>query len=202
MKIALIGAAGNVGSRLLKELTDRGHQVTAVDLNPDAVAKVPGVTPIAADVGNVSALSKVLYGHDVVISAVRFLISDPNKLIEAIKTAGVKRYVVVGGAASLEVAPGVRLLDTPNFPAQYKDEANAGAVFLGRLRKEDSLDWTFLSPSALFTPGERTGKFRLGGDQLLSGEGGSKISFEDYAIALVDEVEKPAHIKKRFTVGY
>jgi putative NADH-flavin reductase len=107
-----------------------------------------------------------------------------------------------GRAGSLEVAPGVKLIETPEFPEIYKAEAAAGGVFLDVLRKEPSLDWTFLSPSALFIPGERTGKFRLGGDQLLANDKGSSISFEDYAIAMADEIEKPAHSRARFTVGY
>jgi putative NADH-flavin reductase len=108
----------------------------------------------------------------------------------------------VGGAGSLEVAPGVKLIETPEFPPIYKAEAAAGGAFLDLLRKETSLDWTFLSPSALFVPGERTGKFRIGGDRLLANEKGSSISFEDYAVALADEIEKPAHSRQRFTVGY
>jgi uncharacterized protein len=114
----------------------------------------------------------------------------------------VKRYLIVGGAGSLEVAPGVRLIDTPNFPEAYKAEATAGAAFLDLLRGETGLDWTFLSPSALFVAGERTGKFRLGKDLLLANAEGSRISFEDFALALVDELEKPAHPRQRFTVGY
>ncbi len=109
---------------------------------------------------------------------------------------------MVGGAGSLEVAPGVKLIETPQFPALYKAEAAAGGAFLDLLRQETRLDWTFLSPSALFEPGERTGKFRLGGDQLLTNEKGSSISFEDYAVAMADEIEKPAHSRRRFTVGY
>jgi hypothetical protein len=108
----------------------------------------------------------------------------------------------VGGAASLFVAPGKRLLDQPDFPAAYKAEATAGAAFLDALRGVSDLDWTFISPSALFVPGERTGKFRLAKDELLVGEKGSTISYEDYAVALVDEIEKPAHVRQRFTVGY
>jgi hypothetical protein len=133
---------------------------------------------------------------------VHFLASDPQKLIEAVHAAGVGRYLVVGGAGSLEVAPGVKLIETPEFPEIYKAEAAAGGAFLDLLRQETRLDWTFLSPSALFVPGERTGKFRLGGDQLLANEKGSRISFEDYAVAMADEIERPAHSRRRFTVGY
>lgn len=202
MKVALIGATGNVGSRILAELSRRGHSVTAVARDISKVPSLPGVTPAKADAGDAAALSSVLKGHDAVISSVHFTASDPHKLLAAVHASGVPRYLVVGGAGSLEVAPGVKLIDTPEFPAIYKTEAAAGGVFLDILRKETKLDWTFLSPSAVLAPGERTGKFRLGGDQLLTNEKGSSISMEDYAVALVDEVEKPAHTRRRFTVGY
>lgn len=203
MKVALIGASGNAGSRILDELVRRGHTVTAVVRNPDRIAAASGVTATRGDVYDGAGLAKRLAGHDAVISAVHFAASDPKILIEAVRTSGVKRYLVVGGAGSLEVAPGVRLVDTPTFPAAYKDEATRGAVFLDRLRGESELDWTFLSPSALFVPGERTGTFRLGGDVLLTAaDGTSSVSFEDFAIALVDELETPKHVRRRFTVGY
>ena len=202
MKIALIGASGNAGSRILAELSRRGHAVTAIARHPENVPELNGVTPVKADANDVAGLAAALKQHDVVVSSVHFTASDPRKLIEAVHASGVGRYLVVGGAGSLEVAPGVKLIDTPEFPAKYKAEAAAGAAFLEQLRKETQLDWTFLSPSALFVPGERTGKFRLGGDQLLTSEKGSSISFEDYAIAMADEIEKPAHSRKRFTVGY
>jgi putative NADH-flavin reductase len=145
----------------------------------------------------------LLRGHDAVISSVHFTASDPALLIEAVRESGVKRYFIVGGAGSLEVAPGVKLIETPEFPAAYKAEAAKGGEFLELLRNSaGDLDWTFLSPSAVFVAGERTGKFRLGKDQLLTNAKGSSISFEDYAIAAVDELEKPAHIRERFTVGY
>ena len=202
MKVALIGASGNGGSRLLAELSRRGHQVTAIARNPDTIAKLPGVTVKKGDVFDKPGLVRLLKGHDAVISAVHFTASDPKLLIEAVKEAGVKRYFVVGGAGSLEVAPGVKLIDTPQFPAAHKAEATKGGEFLELLRKDKELDWTFLSPSAVIAPGERTGKFRLGKDQLLTHDKGSNISWEDYAIAAVDELEKPAHIRERFTVGY
>jgi len=176
--------------------------VTAIARHPENVPPLAGVTPVKADANDVAGLVPALKGHDAVVSSVHFLASDPHKLIEAVKSAGVPRYLVVGGAGSLEVAPGVKLIDTPDFPAIYKAEAAAGGIFLDMLRKEPTLDWTFLSPSALFIPGERTGKFRLGGDQLLTNDKGSSISFEDYAIAMADEIEKPAHSRARFTVGY
>jgi uncharacterized protein len=202
MKIALIGATGNAGSRILTELSRRGHVVTAIARNPQKIPELKGVTPRQADANDVAGLAAALRGHDVVISSVHFTASDPNKLIEAVQTAGVSRYLVVGGAGSLEVAPGVKLIDTPQFPAIYKNEAAAGGAFLDLLRQQTTLDWTFLSPSAMFVAGERTGKFRLGGDQLLTNDKGSSISFEDYAIAMADEVEKPVHSRQRFTVGY
>ncbi|WP_210485609.1 NAD(P)-dependent oxidoreductase [Microvirga antarctica] len=202
MNVALIGATGQAGSRILAELASRGHTVTAIVRNPETVPALPGVTAKKADVLDQDGLAKVLHGHDAVISAVHFTASDPHKLLAAVRASGVKRYLVVGGAASLEVAPGVKLLDTPNFPDAYKAEASAGSAFLDLLRAEHDVDWTFLSPSAAFGPGERTGTFRLGTDQLLTGQHGSRISFEDYAIALADELEKPAHSRARFTVGY
>ena len=202
MSIALISASGNAGSRILKELSDRGHQVKAIARHPEEIAKLPNVTAEKGDVFDKVGLASLLKGHDIVVSAVPFTASDPRILIDAVKSAGAKRYLVVGGAGSLEVAPGVKLIDTPDFPDAYKAEAARGGEFLDLLRREKSLDWTFLSPSAVFAPGKRTGKFRLGKDRLLTTDKGSGISFEDYAIALVDEIEKPAHSRQRFTVGY
>jgi putative NADH-flavin reductase len=202
MKVALIGASGQAGSRILAELTRRGHHVTGIARHPDKIAAGPSVSAKKGDVFDRDGLVALLKGHDAVVSSVHFTASDPNILIEAVRAAGVKRYIVVGGAGSLEVAPGVKLIDTPQFPAIYKEEAGKGGEFLDLLRKESTLDWTFLSPSAMFIAGERTGKFRLGKDQLLTNDKGSSISFEDYAIALIDELEKPAHSRQRFTVGY
>ena len=202
MKVALIGASGNGGSRLLAELSRRGHEVTAIARHPEKIAKLPGVIARRGDVFDEAGLVQLLKGHDAVISAVHFTASDPKLLIEAVRQSGVKRYFVVGGAGSLEVAPGVKLIDTPQFPAAYKAEAAKGGEFLELLRKVKDLDWTYLSPSATIAPGERTGKFRLGQDQLLTSDKGSHISWEDYAIAAVDELEKPAHVRERFTVGY
>jgi uncharacterized protein len=203
MKIAVIGASGNAGSRITAELARRGHSVTAIARHPEKIASLANVTPTKGDVMDQAGLARLLAGHDAAISSVHFLASDPAKLIGAAKESKVGRYLVVGGAGSLEVAPGVRLVTTPGFPVAYKAEAEKGAAFLDLLRAEKELNWTFLSPSALFTPGERTGKFRLGNDQLLtSADGKSSISFEDFAVALADEIERPAHIRQRFTVGY
>lgn len=202
MKVALIGATGHVGSELLKELVRRGHAVTAIVRNPEKLPPATNVIAKKGDVFDTAGLTELLKGHDAVISAVHFTASDPQKLMDAVKAAGVKRYLVVGGAGSLEVTPGVALVTTPGFPAEYKDEALKGGDFLALLRQENGLDWTFLSPSALLFDGPRTGIFRLGKDQLLSNEKGSSISVADYAIAFTDELEKPAHAKQRFTVGY
>jgi uncharacterized protein len=203
MKIAVIGASGNAGSRISAELARRGHSVTAIARNPEKITAQANVTPTRGDVMDQAGLARLLAGHDAAISSVHFLASDPAKLIGAAKESKVGRYLVVGGAGSLEVAPGVRLVTTPGFPVAYKAEAEKGAAFLDLLRAEKELNWTFLSPSALFTAGERTGKFRLGIDQLLtSADGKSSISFEDFAVALADEIERPAHIRQRFTVGY
>jgi putative NADH-flavin reductase len=202
MKIALVGASGNAGSRILKELSNRGHAVTAIARHPEKIATLPSVTAVKGDIGDRQGLAALLGGHDAVISSVRFADGAPTRLLEAVRASGVRRYLVVGGAASLEVAPGKRLLDTPQFPAAYKPEASAAAAYLDMLKGVGDLEWTFLSPSALFVAGERTGKFRLGKDELLTSDKGSTISYEDYAIALADEIEQPKHIRQRFTVGY
>lgn len=186
MKIAVAGASGRAGSEITKELSRRGHAVTAIARNPEKIAALPNVTPTKGDVLDQAGLARLWSGHDVAVSSVHFLASDPLKLI-----------------GSLEVAPGVKLVTTSGFPAQYKAEAEAGSAFLELLRREKDLNRTFLSPSALFTDGERTAKFRLGTDQLLADANGkSWITFADYAVALADEIERPAHLKQRFTVGY
>ena len=203
MKIAVVGASGNAGSRIVAELARRGHAITAIARHPENIAKLPHVTAVAGDVHDQPCMTRLLSGHDAAISSVHFLDSDPAKLVAAARDSKVGRYLVVGGAGSLEVAPGVRLVTTPGFPVQYKAEAEKGAAFLDLLSAEKQVNWTFLSPSALFIAGERTGKFRLGTDQLLTGpDGKSWISFEDFAVALADEIEHPAHIRQRFTVGY
>jgi putative NADH-flavin reductase len=167
------------------------------------VAPLPGLEVKTGDATDAAQLAPLLVGQDAVISASNFTSSDPKALITAVKQAGVGRLLVVGGAGSLEAAPGQALADTPDFPDAYKPEAAAGQAFLDVLRSEQDLDWTFLSPSAEFAPGVRTGKFRLGGDQLLvDAQGKSGISMEDFAIALVDELETPQHSRQRFTVGY
>jgi uncharacterized protein len=203
VKVALIGASGSIGSQILAELRSRGHAVTAIARNPEKIARAAGVTAVAADVGDEKALAATLRGHDAVIGAVRFRNFDPQVLLRAIKGSGVKRLIMVGGAGSLEARPGVQLIDTPDFPEVAKAEASAGRSALNALRAESTLDWTFPSPSAVIAPAERTGKFRLGKDAVLIGaDGKSRISIPDYAIALVDELENPRHVRQRFTVGY
>ncbi len=202
MKIALVGASGNAGSRILKELSDRGHSVTAIARHPEKIAALPGVAAATGDAADKAGLAALLRGHDAVIGSLRFSGGAATQLLDAVRASGVRRYLVVGGAASLEVAPGKRLLDTPDFPAAYRPEASAAAAYLDMLKGVTDLDWTFLSPSALFSAGQRTGRFRLGKDQLLTTDKGSSISYEDYAIALADELESPRHVRQRFTVGY
>jgi putative NADH-flavin reductase len=203
MKIAIVGSTGNVGSRVAAEALSRGHQVTGISRHPEKQAAAKGLTAAKGDAADPGGLARALAGHDAVVSSTRFQGNDPRALIAAVKKAGVKRLLVVGGAGSLEVAPGVALIDTPQFPAAYKPEAAAGRDFLNVLRGEKELEWTFFSPAAFFGPGARTGKFRLGGDQLLVGpDGQSRISMEDYAIALVDELETPRHARRRFTAAY
>jgi putative NADH-flavin reductase len=203
MKIAVAGASGRAGSEITKELASRGHQVTAIARNPGKIANLANVTPTKGDVLDQAGLARLWAGHDVAVSSVHFLASDALKLIGAARDSKVGRYLVVGGAGSLEVAPGVKLVTTLGFPAQYKAEAEAGSAFLDLLRQQKDLNWTFISPSALFIEGERTAKFRLGADQLLADANGkSWITFADYAIALADEIERPAHERQRFTVGY
>lgn len=202
MKIALVGATGNVGKRVTAEALSRGHTITAIARNVSDIAAGKGVRAAAVDVTSESAAA-VLSGHDCIVLSVRFQGLDFEKVLNTVRKSDVPRLLIVGGAASLEVKPGLALLDTPDFPDFIKPEAEPARQALNRLRKETGIDWTFLSPSVFFGPGERTGKFRLGGDELLTAaDGKSHISYEDYAIALLDEIEKPKHHRARFTVGY
>lgn len=212
MKVALVGATGPVGKRILAELLARGHQVTAVVRDTGKVPEAENCAAVSADIHDPASLTDALRGHDAVIVSVRFLKSDPDQLIGAIKASGVPRYLSVGGAASL-YAPGttVKLIDGGKIPPEFLPEPTAGVKFFARLVQEQELDWTFLSPPMMFSndeqfgskPGGRTGVFRLGKDELLVSEAGeSEISYEDYAVAMVDELEKPQHTRQRFTVGY
>lgn len=203
MKIALIGASGNIGSKILAEAVSRGHDITAIARNSQKIAHAAHVTAVQGDVTQPEELAALLRGHDAVISSVHFSAFEPAALLGAIKASGVKRYLVVGGAGSLELPNGQRVVDSPDFPEVWRGEALLGAAFLGALRQETALDWTFLSPSALIAAGKRTGVFRLGKDALLvDADGKSHISEEDYAVAMLDEVEEPQHIRARFTAGY
>jgi putative NADH-flavin reductase len=213
VRIALIGATGFIGSAVLREALDRGHQVTAIVRHPEKLPQHPNLVAQKGDVMNEVETTALVVGHEAVISAYspgrdvpdiyQQHISGYRKIISGVKKAGVKRLLVVGGAGSLEVAPGVQLVDTPQFPEEWKAGALATREVLYLLRDESGLEWTFLSPSATIAPGERTGQFRLGTDQLLTDANGqSRISLEDYAVAMLNELEDPKHIRQRFTVGY
>lgn len=213
MKIALIGATGFVGSAILKEALDRGHEVTAIVRHTDKLTPHAKLQPKKRDVYNEDEVAGSVAGHEAVISAFNPGWSNPDiynqqvkgarSIINGVKKAGVKRLLFVGGAGSLEVKPGIQSVDLPEFPSEYKQGALATREALNLLRKEPSLEWSFLSPSADLFTGQRTGQFRLGTDQLLANaQGESRISVEDYAKAMIDEVEKPTHIRRRFTVGY
>ena len=214
MKVALIGASGFVGTPLLNELLSRGYEVTAVVRNPEKVTLTnENLVVKGADVFDAENLAGIIAGHDAVVSAYNAGWTNPNffddftkgsKAIEAAtKQSGVKRLLVVGGAGSLEIAPGVQLVDTPEFPAEYKTGATAARDYLDILKTDTVLDWTFISPAINLHPGERTGKFRLGTDQpVFDAEGKCDISVEDMAVAIVDELENKQFIKRRFTLGY
>lgn len=207
MNVVLFGATGKAGSRILKELLARGHQVTAVVSKPTTLPA--GVTVKQDDLSNVDHTAKVIAGADAVVSAygpppdnTDLLIGATTRLVDAARKAGVPRLIVVGGAASLEVAPGVTLLASGHVPPEWLPIATSHAKVLEMMRTSD-INWTYFSPAGYFEPGERTGKFRLGKDNLImAANGQSRISMEDYAIALVDELEKPANERARFTIGY
>jgi putative NADH-flavin reductase len=201
--VALIGASGNAGSRILDELTRREHRVTAIVRNPNKVPSSKYTTAQSGDVHDLEGLAALIAGHDVVVSSVHFTASDPRILIAAVRKAHVPRYIVVGGAGSLKTPTGQLLIDTGHVPLPYVPESRAGVAFLEILREVSDFEWSFLSPSAEFVAGRRTGRFRLGNDQVLKDDHGrSWISYEDYAVALVDEIESNAHRRQRFTVGY
>ncbi len=210
MKVTLYGATGMIGSRILRELSSRGHQVTAVARDTGKIPALPGVTTKAGNIFDTEDVAGTVKGADAVIcayspgyEAVGDKLHDAfASIVRALDTAGVKRLIAVGGAGSLEVAPGLQLVDSPDFPAAWKEIALKHREALQVIKNSD-LDWTSLSPSAMIEPGERTGKFRLSNDSLLTDSSGqSRISAEDFAIALVDELEHPKHVRKRFTAGY
>ena len=204
MKVALVGATGKVGTPLTRELVSRGHTVTAITTHPDDVLDLPGVTSVAGDANDRGTLPGLLAGHDVVLSSIQFRKTDHDALIKSVKASGVARYFVNGGCGTL-LAPGTttRIMDTPEFPADFAPSAAAAARFFERIQQETELNWTFLSPPPGIGPGERTGVFRVGRDELLTRpDGPAEISFDDYAIAIVDELENPTLVRQRFTVGY
>lgn len=217
MKIALIGATGFVGAHVLKELVSRGHHVTAIARNTDKIDPSSDlVIAKAADVMNAEEVAAAVAGHDAVISTYNAGWTNPDiyndfiagsKAIQAgVKKAGVKRFLTVGGAGSLEIQPGLQLVDSPSFPAEYKAGATAARDYLNILKTEAELDWTFLSPAIEMSPahpGERTGKYRTSLDTpVFDDHHRSRLSVEDTAIAIVDEIEQGNFIKKRFTAAY
>jgi len=208
MKLAVYGAGGTIGRRITQEALRRGHQITAVVRNPARFeAGSPAVEVVKGDVLDPASVAKAVAGHDAVTSAVgpghgrpEMLVDAARSLLQGVKQAGVRRLVVVGGAGSLEVA-GVQLVDAPDFPAVWRAPALAHWDALAVYRTSD-LDWTYFSPAAIIEPGERTGRYQSGADRLLvDAKGESRISAEDFAVALVDELERPKHIRERITVA-
>lgn len=204
MHVAVIGATGMAGSRVVNELLSRGYKVTAIARKAPEGDDRPGLTWCSLDAASPDALGRALAGHDAVVSAIKFKDVEPRTLVDGIRRSGVKRYIIVGGAASLILPSGSREIDGPGFPEHVKPEARLGIAFLDYLKADVAdLDWTFFSPSRIFVPGQRTGTWRTGKDDLLLGpDNQSRISVEDYSAALVDELEKNAHVQERFTVGY
>lgn len=212
MNVALIGASGFIGSALLQELLSRGHQVTALVGHPEKLSAHAALQAVTSDVQDLNQLTQQLSGFDAVISAFSghaqsdtyaYYLSGIQNIIAAAKSSHAPRLLVVGGAGSLEVAPGIQALDTPSFPAEYKATAEGARQALNLLREEQDLNWTMLSPAAVIAPGVRTGQFRLGKDQMLfDAEAKSHISVEDYALAMIDELEQAQFINQRFTVAY
>jgi uncharacterized protein len=218
MKIALIGASGFVGSKVLAEALQRGHQVTAIVRKPERLEAHKNITAKKADVLQVDELARILAGHDVIISSFNPArgvagpevfdkhVAGHKAIIAATKKSGVKRFLGVGGAASLKTPAGVELIDSPDFPAAYeafKPGIRGTRELYYLLKQEPELDWVFVAPSVTIAPGERTCKFRLGKDHVLyDANGVSKISLEDYSVALLDELERPQHHRERITVGY
>jgi putative NADH-flavin reductase len=213
MKVVIIGATGFVGRRVVDEALARGLQVTAIARQKKDLPDNANLTVALGDVADGPWLVQQLTGHDVVISAYNpgwaeadlyeKTAKGAQQILAAVKQSGVKRLLYVGGAGSLEVAPGIELVDTPQFPENIRPGAQAVRDLRDALKKETQLDWTYLSPAALLEPGKRTGQFRLGTTQLLmKGDTPANISVEDLAVAIIDEVEKPQFIKAQFTAAY
>lgn len=212
MKIAVFGASGRIGSRVVNEALNRGHDVTAVVRHPENYTTIHDHLKVAkADLFNAQDVETGAFDQDAVVCAYSNTNGAPAStiaelvipLIKGLKQAHVKRLLIVGGAGSLEVSPGLQLVDTPNFPVEYKSTALAHRDALKLYQNEKELDWTYVSPSAETAPGERTGKFRIGSNQLLSDANGkSFITMDDLAVAILDEIENPLHIREQMTVGY
>jgi uncharacterized protein len=213
MKIAILGANGKIGSRIAEEALGRGHSVTGIARHPESGVPNAKIYWVKTDALDASSLASVIKGHNAVISAFGIDWHRPEtyhlfskmaySLLQAAKKAGVKRIINVGGAGSLEIAPGVQLVDTDSFPEAWKAGADEQRKSLEIFRLEKDLDWTFFSPAIIIEPGPRSGKFRLGKDNpVFDEQGNSKIGFDDYAAALIDELENPRFIRQRFTIGY
>lgn len=214
-KIVLIGASGFVGSAILNEALNRGIKVTAVVRNPENIKiSNPDVTIVKADVSDVDKVAEIAKGADAVISAYNPGWTNPDiyketlktypAILEGVKKAGVKRLLIVGGAGTLFVAPGVRVVDSGAIPDEIMGGVKSlGEFYLDTLTNEKEIDWVFFSPAGTIEPGERTGNYRLGKDDLIvNDKGESKISVQDYAKAMIDELENPQHHQQRFTIGY
>lgn len=213
--VTLIGANGFVGTAILNELLNRGHKVTAIVRNPEKVSvKNDNLNVVKANVTDTEAVIEACKGKDAVISAYNPGWTNPNiyeetlrnypLILEAVKRSGVNRLLCVGGAGTLFCAPGLRVVDSGAIPEAIMGGVKSlGEFYLNTLMNEHDIDWIFFSPAGTLEPGERTGKFRLGKDDLIvDADGNSHISVEDYAVAMVDELEKPAHHYERFTIGY
>jgi putative NADH-flavin reductase len=216
MRIVVIGATGNIGRRIVQEAVKRGHEVIGVVRDPDAVQSPdPQVGLLKGDATDPNDIARVTKSADAVVSAISprpnarglpapSLAANARALIQGLREAGVRRVLYVGGASSLEVAPGKVLADEPDFPDAYKAEAREGRESLAVWRDEaDGLDWTYQSPAVEIGPGRRTGHYRTTDDRVLTDpEGKSFISYEDYAVAVLDELEHPRHVRRRFGVAY
>lgn len=211
MKIFLFGVTGNAGQAILQEALSRGHTVTAAARQTGFFHPVGKASVVTADVLDAASLKDAIKGHDAIVVAISgrksghdTVAKAATNLLATMPEAGVSRLLWVGGAGSLEVAPGLRLVDTPQFPAIYREEALGQAAALQTLRAgKTAVNWTYVSPPAMIGAGGRTGSYRVGGDQLLADANGvSTISWIDYAVAVVDELEKNAHPQARITVAY
>lgn len=216
MKVAVIGASGFVGSHIVKELAGRGHQVLAIARNTSQITPDKNVTTANANVNDVKELTDVLQGYDAVVSAFNAgwtnpdlyedFLSGSRNIEKAVQASGVKRLIVIGGAGSLLLPDGTQLVDGPGFPAAFKQGATAARDYLNELKQNDALDWTFFSPAIEMnpaSPGTRTGKYRTASDHpVFDEQNRSRLSVEDLAVVIADELEQNSHLKQRFTAGY